>query len=165
VIPLLSEDVYTIGTLHSGNGLHYDHLNRLGRFWHAVAIHDESVVKDVLGMRPELLPRMTAPAYDEDARGSEGPEIHPATRATVRDYVRTFERVHSDARLGRYQRPGGELEPPPPAVGNVEIFPLELSHRVEGVGRFVSQHDYDQFLEHRSPSVDRDDASQTGTSS
>ena len=80
------------------------------------------------------------------------------TEDMVSDYVKVFERVLSSREAGSFVRPSGLLSPPPAEVDGVSVFPVELSHSVEGVGRFPTRtewRDYEQQLElleeHRLP--------------
>lgn len=60
-------------------------------------------------------------------------------------YVDLFDRVAPNRREKPFRRPAGELVPPPAEVSGVEIFPLEITHVVDGVGRFPYRSDYEAF--------------------
>jgi hypothetical protein len=73
------------------------------------------------------------------------------TEDMVRAYLEVFERVLSDAKSGIYQRPPGELQPPPQQLDGLDIFPVTLTHEEEGVGVFISETEYRDFRTELKP--------------
>lgn len=101
---------------------------------------------------PELRRRMAASAYASVSRGAFSSE------QMIDAYVEVFDAVVEAARRGDFERPAGELVPPPAEVEGVGIFQArddswvwELGHREEGVGSFPSWQDYHDFERRLSP--------------
>jgi hypothetical protein len=71
----------------------------------------------------------------------------------ARDWAAFLEELlvaHPGALSGRaasngYQRPSGELLPPPAEVDGIGVLPVDLAYHARGVGRFPSASDYRRF--------------------
>ncbi len=67
------------------------------------------------------------------------------TEDMVRDYIKEFRRVMVDSNSGAYARPNDPINPPPAEVDGVSVFPIELTHREEILGRFPTDADAADF--------------------
>jgi glycosyltransferase involved in cell wall biosynthesis len=70
------------------------------------------------------------------------------TQDMLQDYIEVFDRVLSGIQSSRFQRPAGDLTPPPAEIGSVSIFPVDLLYSKKGLGHFPSwPRDYREFKE------------------
>ncbi|GHC06513.1 glycosyltransferase family 4 protein [Thermomonas carbonis] len=58
VCPRLSENVVVVGVVHSDDPLHYDHVQRLGRYWNVIVAVSGAVARRVAELCPELADRI-----------------------------------------------------------------------------------------------------------
>lgn len=58
VCPLLSDQVVVVGVVHSDDPLHYDHVQRLGRYWNVIVAVSNTVAQRTAELCPELAERI-----------------------------------------------------------------------------------------------------------
>lgn len=134
VVPLLSDQVAVVGTVYEDDPLYMDHLRRLGVYWDAIVVPNETVARRVLDMDGTFDLRI---------------EIISAARKIMElDYLRLFSQLFDASYRCVYRRPRGVMSHPPFDVNGIELFPVELRHEVQGIGRFpTSDRDYREFME------------------
>ena len=94
----------------------------------------------LLHQDPEERRSLSLKAYETVSAGNF------RTQDMVQAYVRMAEDVLDEMNNGKYKRPPGILQPPPPHVGGVGIFPIPLTHKEDGLGLFPTRsRDFRQF--------------------
>jgi glycosyltransferase involved in cell wall biosynthesis len=58
VSPKLPSNVCVVGVVHSDDPLHYEHVQRLGRYWDAIVCVSEAIAARVAELDPSLKPRL-----------------------------------------------------------------------------------------------------------
>jgi glycosyltransferase involved in cell wall biosynthesis len=84
IVPQLDDDVIVVGILHSDDPLHYDHLQRMGRYWNAVVAVSDAIAAKAAALCPELAERITTIPI-----GVRVPALRPA-RTTASDRLRVI---------------------------------------------------------------------------
>lgn len=133
VVPLLSDQVAVVGIVYD-DPLHLDHVRRLGVYWDAIVVPDETVARRVLAIDGTFDLRI---------------EIISPTRKTMElDYIHLFGWLFDAARRCAYRRPQGSLSHPPAVVNGIELLSVEFRYEVRGIGCFpTSDRDYTEFME------------------
>jgi glycosyltransferase involved in cell wall biosynthesis len=132
VTPLLSDRVAIIGIVHGDEPLHYNHVQRLGRYWDAIVAIDDTVAEKVYRLDASFAHRIAVVSNDADD--------------VAQSYLRLINEVFDESCCCVYKRPKGILNHPPAEIGGVSLFPVEFDYEEEGVGRFPSLFtDYREF--------------------
>jgi hypothetical protein len=80
-----------------------------------------------------------------NAHDTAGRFVYPCAEM-IEDYIDIFAAILDQSLRPVFKRPSAQLKPPPASVNGVDIFPVELSCNVEGVGLFPAQSpDYAEF--------------------
>jgi len=107
----------------------------------------------MLHAAPDNRQMMSLNAYESVSKGNF------RIQNMVQAYADLVETVFQEMKSNAFKRPPGILTPPPVQVAGVNIFPVELAHKEEGIGLFPTQSreykDFKKQIEHltnpRSP--------------
>jgi hypothetical protein len=64
----------------------------------------------------------------------------------IQAFVSLFGHLHADVKNGAFRRTPGPLIPPPPAIGEFSVFPVDLGHKTD-LGSFPTRRDAERFGE------------------
>ena len=77
VSPRLPDEVLIVGVVHGNDPLHFDHVERLGRYWNAVVAVNDGLGREVAHRHPELADRVvTIPPGVEVPALPRAPRLH-----------------------------------------------------------------------------------------
>lgn len=93
----------------------------------AFAAHLQRLAQD-----PDMLERLSTAAHHTAVSGPFRLEAMTAA------YREVFERAWQDSRSGRYRRPTGPLDHPPPTLNGESLFPVPLLHHDPELGDFAN---------------------------
>jgi len=135
VSPHLSNRVGIVGVVPGDDPRDLDQVDRLGRYWNAVACPTAAIAALVAERHPALADRIVVTgAGDSSAEDRVGA------------YAELFDQMVGPHPARVFHRPKGLLRKPPYSVAGKEVLPILYFRGVAGVGVFPSYHeDYDDY--------------------